>query len=385
MTEKLYYADPLSMDFTAKVLSCRQEGALWAVELDRTAFFPEGGGQPGDRGFLGQVRVTDTREKDGRIEHICDAAPDVNGPVSGSVDRALRFARMQIHSAEHIVSGTAHREWGCENVGFHMTERSAVIDFDREIGPEQLSELEAAVNRTVWEDLPIRTFFPDHGELASLHYRQKKELSGQIRLVEIPGVDLCACCAPHVPSTGRIGLIRLSDLMRHRGGVRFTLTAGAAAYDQTAAMGAQAEALSRLFSAPRDALVPAAERLLAEQETRKQETAALERRYTDLLAQTAAPMEGNRLFFEPGSLSPAAMRALAESLSARCTGAAAVFVPEGDGWRYVMASSRADLRAAAREINERLRGRGGGSPGMIQGGAAASRQEIEEYFHGKEF
>jgi len=385
MTEKLYYTEPLTMDFTARVLSCVREGDLWAAELDRTAFFPEGGGQPSDTGMLDASAVTHVRESAGRILHLCAAPLDPGAEVNGQVDRELRFARMQIHSGEHVVSGIAHREWGCENVGFHMSESAAVIDFDRELSPGQLAALEAMANRAVWEDLPIRTLFPTAEELPSIHFRQKKELSGQIRLVEIPGVDLCACCAPHLPSTGRIGLIRLTDMMRHRGGVRLTLTAGQAAYAQAAALGAEAEALSRLFSAPRSALAAAAERLLSELEERRQSQAELERRYTELLAQTIAPGEENLLRFEPGPLSSAAMRSLAEALSEKCAGIAGVFVPEGDGWRYVMASRRADLRAGAKEINASLRGRGGGAPGMIQGGAAAARREIEEYFHGKKF
>ena len=385
MTEKLYYTDPLSTEFTARVLSCVREDKGWAAELDRTAFFPEGGGQPADTGLLGGARVTDVREREGRILHYCDRELSAGAEVSGSVGREIRLGRMQIHSGEHIVSGLAHRTWGCENVGFHMTEHAAIIDFDRELSAGQLSQLEEAANRVVWEDLPIRTLFPTAEELAGISFRQKKELSGQIRLVEIPGVDLCACCAPHLPSTGRIGLILLTDPMRHRGGVRFTLTAGRAAYGQIVSVGAQAEAVSRLFSVPKDAIAAGAERLLSDQEARKQETAALERRYVELLSAQTARSDGNIVHFETGPLSAAAMRALAEALSGRCGGAAAVFVPEGAGWRFVMAARRADLRAAAGEINTALRGRGGGSPSMIQGSAGASRAEIEEYFHGKEF
>ena len=384
MTEKLYYTDPLTTEFSAVVLSCARCENGWAAELDRTAFFPEGGGQAADTGRLGVVRVTDVREQGDRILHFCTEELPAGTTVTGSVDWEIRLGRMQIHSGEHIVSGLAHRTWGCENVGFHMTENAAVIDFDRELSPEQLSELEAEANRVVWEDLPIRTLFPTAEELREIHFRQKKELSGQIRLVEIPGVDLCACCAPHMPSTGRIGLIRLTDLMRHRGGVRFTLTAGRAAYARTVSLEVQAETVSRLLSVPKDAIGAGAERLLSDQEARKQETAALERRYVELLADRAGQSGGNIVHFEAGPLSSAAMRTLAEAFSGKCGGTAAVFVPEGTGWRYVMASRTEDLRAAAKEINTALRGRGGGSPAMIQGSAGAARGEIEEYFHGKE-
>ena len=252
MTEKLYYADPGRFSFDARVLECREGKGRWEIVLDRSAFFPEGGGQGGDAGTLGGVRVTDTHEREGTVVHWCDGPLSVGAVVEGCVDAALRFARMQVHSGEHIISGTAHREWGCENVGFHMTENGAVIDFDRELDEEQLERLEFLANEAVWRDLPIRTLFPSPEELSGLSFRQKKELSGEIRLVEIPGVDLCACCAPHVKSTGSVGQIRFTSAMRHRGGVRLTMTAGRAALSDARMLHANAEAVSRLFSAPRE-------------------------------------------------------------------------------------------------------------------------------------
>ena len=175
---------------------------------------------------------------------------------------------MQIHSAEHLVSGHAHTLWGCENIGFHMDEHGATIDFDREIDAEQLLRLERLANEDVWKNLPINILWPTEKELAAMPFRQKKALAMPVRIVEVPGVDLCACCAPHVSFTGEIGLIRLKDRMRHRGGVRFTMLAGRAAYEDAALCAAETEALSRLFSAPQNALCAAAERVLGELEVR---------------------------------------------------------------------------------------------------------------------
>ena len=230
MTEKLFYADAHMRKFAARVLSCEERGGRFAVTLDRTAFFPEGGGQGGDTGALGGVRVTDTREEKGEIVHFCDAPLVPGTEVTGELDGETRFARMQIHSAEHLVSGHAHTLWGCENIGFHMDEHGATIDFDREIDAEQLLRLERLANEDVWKNLPINILWPTEEELAAMPFRQKKALAMPVRIVEVPGVDLCACCAPHVSFTGEIGLIRLKDRMRHRGGVRFTMLAGRAAY-----------------------------------------------------------------------------------------------------------------------------------------------------------
>ena len=381
MTVRLYYEDAHRPEFTARVLSCREAGGRWLTVTDRTAFFPEGGGQPGDRGVLGGTAVLDVHEKDGEIVHICAGPLPEGETVSGAVDWPLRFERMQIHSGEHIVSGHAHALWGCENVGFHMTERCAVIDFDKELNADELARLERLANETVWADLPVNVLYPTAEELERIPFRQKKELSGQIRLVEIPGVDVCACCAPHVKTTGQIGLIRITDAMRHRGGVRLTLTAGAAALENAAALERDAGELSRLFSAPRTELPAAAQRLLSELEKQKALRAELEKEYVSLLA-GAAPAGDDICLFPAGEVSAAAMRLLAEKLTAGRAGLCGVFVSAGDGWRYVIASRSADLRARTREINGALRGRGGGSAEMIQGSASASRQEIEAYFGG---
>ena len=382
MAEKLFYADAHLRKFTARVLSCEESGRLFAVTLDRTAFFPEGGGQSGDIGTLGGARVTDTREERGEILHFCDAPLVPGAEVTGELDWETRFARMQIHSAEHLVSGHAHALWGCGNVGFHMDEHGATIDFDRELDAPQLMRLERLVNEDVWKNLPINILWPAEEELAAMPFRQKKELSMPVRIVEVPGVDLCACCAPHVSFTGEIGLVRLKDRMRHRGGVRFTMLAGRAAYEDAALCAAETESLSRLFSAPQNALCSAAERVLGELEEEKYARAAAERRYVEARLAAEKPYEGNLLFFEDG-LSPAALRALAEGGKTRCTGVCAALCAEDGGYRYVMASETTDLRAAARSINAALSGRGGGAPGMIQGSLRASRETVERYFHGK--
>ena len=384
MTEKLYYIDSQRYGFTAQVLSCAEARGRWEVVLDRTAFFPEGGGQGGDVGTLGGVRVFDTHERGDAIVHWCDGPVAAGETVEGAVDREIRFARMQIHSGEHIVSGTAHREWGCENVGFHMTERSAVIDFDRELDENQLAALERMANEAVWADLPVNVLWPAAEELDSLPFRQKKELTGDVRLVEIPGVDRCACCAPHVKSTGQVGQIRFTAVMRHRGGVRLTMVAGQAALADALALHRNAEALSRLFSAPREDVAAAAERFAAQKAAAEYARAGLEKRYVALRAAAFPASEGDLICFEDPSLSAAALRDLAEALGEKCGGIGAAFAGEGDGWRYVLASRHADLRAYGKAFNAALRGRGGGSPSMIQGSLAASRGAIEEYFHGKE-
>ena len=384
MTEKLYYTDPRQTVFSARVLACERVRDRWETVLDRTAFFPEGGGQGGDSGTLGGVRVLDTHERDGEVVHWCDSQLPAGETVEGRVNAALRLARMQIHTGEHIVSGTAHREWGCENVGFHMTEDGAVIDFDRELDESRLAALEYMANEAVWQDLSVNVLWPTDGELAALTFRQKKELSGAVRLVEIPGVDLCACCAPHVPGTGSVGQIRFTSAMRHRGGVRLTMVAGRAALEDARRLHGSAEAISRLFSSPREDIAAAAEKFAAQKAAAEQRCAELEKRYTAFRAASLPGAEGNLACFEDPSLSAAALRDLAEALKEKCSGVAGVFAGQGTEWRCVLASKGTDLRAYGKTFFAALGGRGGGSPAMVQGSVNASREEIEGLMYGKE-
>lgn len=380
MTEKLYYADSHCRSFTARVLDCRAQGESWELLLDKTAFFPGGGGQEADAGTLAGMAVLGLREEDGKIWHRCAAPLETGADVQGELDWPLRFSRMQFHSGEHLLSGLAHKLFGCENVGFHMSEGFETIDFDRELSPEELTLLERRANEAVWANVPFRCWFPDAETLAALPYRSKKPLEGAVRIVEAGDIDRCACCVPHVRCSGEVGLIRIVEAMRHRGGVRLTVLCGGAAYENAAAQGAEAARLSALLSVPRDALAPAVERLQTELEKAKFELTALRRREMETLAASVAPTEGNVcLFFEEADMD--ALRALVNAVAEKCRICAAFAGAEGSR-RYIIASRHADLRALGKEINAAISGRGGGSSAMLQGSAAASREAIEAYFHG---
>ena len=231
MTEKLYYNDPFCKTFTATILSCTREKSGYAVTLDRTAFYPEGGGQPADHGVLGGASVTDTREKDGEILHFCDRPLPVGEAVEGEIDWSRRFDFMQQHSGEHIVSGILCGKFHCDNVGFHIGHDLVTIDFNARLTPEDVLEVERLANRYVWEDHPIDISFPSPDQLEALDYRSKKALTGQVRIVAWPGADCCACCGTHVRSSGQVGMIKLVSCQNFREGVRIELAAGGRALD----------------------------------------------------------------------------------------------------------------------------------------------------------
>ena len=382
MSEKLYYKDSHLFRFRAKVLSCAENKGGWEIILERTAFFPEGGGQPADIGTLGGVRVLDVHERAEGIVHTCSGPLPVGEDVEGVVDAELRLCRMQNHSGEHILSGTAHQLYGCGNVGFHVGESDVTIDFDKELSAEEILRLETQANEAVLADLPVKVWFPDAETLAALQYRSKKELSGDVRIVEIPGVDRCACCAPHVDSTGEIGVIKVLNFEKHRGGVRLSVACGMWALEDYRRKQQSAAEISVLLSAKRDEIVPAVQRLMQERDAWKEKNAALAMELVKLKAAQQPGTEGNLCLFETIA-DEVAMRELVNLLVEKCGGLAAVFFPGGgEDLRYIISSRNVDLRIASKAINAGIRGRGGGRPEMIQGSAKGTPEEIRNFLLG---
>ena len=379
MTSKLYEEDSHLREFSARVLDCRKEGDGWAVILDRTAFFPEGGGQAGDRGELENVRVLDTRIRDGEILHLTDGPLEPGKTAAGRLDWDLRFRRMQDHSGEHIVSGLVYQKYGYNNVGFHLGDGEVTLDFSGELTGPQLEEIELLANRAVTENLPVQTWYPDGEELAVTEYRSKLDLTENVRLVRIPGIDTCACCAPHVKRTGEIGIIKILDFMRHRGGVRVHILCGMDALADYGARYRATREISGLLSAKQLETPAAVRHTLEELDAAKRQLG--EERLRRALEKAAAlePTEGNICLFFP-EMDMRALRELVNAGMEKCAGVCAAFTGGDGDWKFIIGSRRVDLKQETKTILGGIHGRGGGSPEMIQGSAAGSREEIEAWF-----
>ena len=382
MTRELFYEDAYLQEFTATVLECRPQPGGFAVVLDQTAFFPEGGGQAGDRGTLSQdgstVRVTDTRHRDGQLVHCCDGPLEPGVPVTGRLDWDFRFDLMQQHSGEHLVSGVVHERWGYDNVGFHMGSDAITIDFDGVITWQELLEVERQANALVWQNLKTEIFYPTAQELAQLSYRSKKALEGPVRIVRFPGHDTCACCGIHVAHTGEVGLIKMLSLTKFRAGVRIELLCGGRALEAVNAQLEQNRAVSQRLSAKPVQTAAAVERMQQELERVKYELVALQDRMAALAAEQYAGT-GAVTLFEAG-LSGDSLRRYCLAVGQRCGGRCAVFSPAGDGYQYVILDEAQDLRPVAKAMNAALQGRGGGKPNFVQGSVRASRADIEAWF-----
>lgn len=382
-TEKIYYADCHCATFRARVLECSETEGGFAVTLDRTAFYPLGGGQAADTGTLGGVRVLDTREEGEKIVHLCGGPLTVGSTVDGEIDYEARFVRMQQHTGEHIVSGILHRLYGCHNTGFHMNQTGIVIDFDTVIPAEKLPEIEREANEAIWKNIPLHIWTPGPEALEQVPYRTKRALPWPVRIVEVPGFDICACCGVHVAATGEIGLIKLLSAIPCRGGTRIEMAAGRAAFDLMNAVFDQNRQVSRLLSAQLTQTAQGAEQLLDTLNGWKYRSGALERQ---LFAYQAAALEGmGDCFFFADGLNPEGLRNLTDQASAKTGGIAAGFSRNENGFHYCLALPGGDLRGLNRELTAALNGRGGGKPNFQQGSVKAEEREIQAFFAGRGF
>ena len=386
MTEKLYEQDSHLFCFRARVLACEAQQDGWRILLDRSAFFPEGGGQRADTGRIGEARISDVHEREGLVWHSADRPLTPGTEVEGAIDAEQRLRRMQNHSGEHIVSGLVHKNFGYENVGFHMGKECMTLDFSGELSREQMLDIERQANEAVRKNIPVVTSFPSQEVLETLVYRSKLELTENVRIVEIEGVDRCACCAPHVCSTGEIGVIKVLSCERHRGGVRVELICGMDALDNFNARQKSATEISNMLSAKRAEIAEAVEHLIAERNSLKASLAAAETALIRMLAVSRPEKEGNDVLINPCgemgiSLSEIARRELVNLLMPKCSGLVAVLQGnDEDGYQYIIGSTKLDLRKLTKEINAAISGRGGGKSEMITGRCTAPAEEIRKYF-----
>ena len=378
MTEKLFYQDAFLREFSGTVLDCREEKGRWVIILDRTAFYPEGGGQPADHGTLGGVNVVDVREKDGEVLHFCDGKVEIGETVNGTVDWARRFDFMQQHSGEHIVSGILCGKFGCDNVGFHIGHELVTIDFNAELSTDDVIFVEKLTNQYIWEDRPIRISYPSSAELEALEYRSKKALTGQVRIVSWPEADCCACCGTHVKSSGQVGIVKLISCQKFRDGVRIEMAAGNRALDWVNRIAEQNTKVSQLLSAKPAETAAAVERLQKEIYELRGRVAALEE--GDFIRKAEAYAGKGDVLLIEGSMSGESLRKLCGLVKEKCGGRCAIFAGADGAYQYAIGQEGGDLRGLAKELNGDLNGRGGGKPEFVQGSVKASQEQIREFF-----
>ncbi len=379
-TERLYYSDNHLKTFAAQVLkSSEREDGLSEVILDRTAFYPEGGGQPGDKGFIDGIRVIDTKEMEDGIVHVCEGISFQPGQtVTGTVDWQRRFDIMQQHSGEHIISGLIHKTYGYDNVGFHIGEDYATLDMNGTLDQTQLTDLENRTNEAIWANLPILTETPLPEELANMEYRSKKELTGEVRIVTIPGYDVCACCGVHVSSTGEIGSLKVVDFKRYKSGVRITIRCGNRALRDHREKQCSVTEISRLLSAKPEETAEAVKALLRSYENTKYQLGAQEEKLIRHAASLVSA-DTRKVCLITEGISADGVWKYASYLAERYD-QATVFSKNTDGFSYSAVFSFGEPKELCREINMALSGRGGGRGNAVRGSVSCSAEEIHSFF-----
>lgn len=379
MTQLLYLQDSYLRKNEAVVVAVHPKGIM----LDKTCFFPEGGGQPGDSGSISGAFVSDTRILDGDVVHLIREKENVfqvGDRVCCEIDWPKRFERMQAHSAEHILSGLANSIFGCENVGFHMDDVIMTVDFDRFLTEEDLLLLEEKANICVYEDHAITCQPLDPADQRP--FRSKLEDLKNPRIVTIEGIDRCACCAPHLSSTAQIGILKILSFMRHRGGIRLTLAAGKTAYEYFCKIHKQSSQVGEILAVKPTEIAPAVNSLI---EKNKSISYEKNRQFERLITEIGAFLPNdteNRCVCLP-DLSPEELKTAAMLLKKDVRGLVVVFSgSDPEGYSFAMTSDFVDVKTLTRTVTAALSGRGGGRFDVVQGRFNASRKEIETFFAG---
>lgn len=388
-TRRLYYENAYQKQFEAQVVSCQQTEGGYEIVLDQTCFYPEGGGQPCDIGSLygeeqqEEIAVWDVQEGGKTVRHICDKPLEPGTSVQGKIDWARRLMHMREHSGEHILSGIICKTHGYSNIGFHMGKDFVTIDFNGMLTQEDIAAAEKAANDKILEDVEILAEYPDEETLRKLDYRSKKELTGDIRIVTVPGADCCACCGTHVKRTGEIGPIKVIGTEHYKNGIRLNILIGQKTLNDYAQRFENIRKISTLLSVKPENTAEAVDKLTESMNELKMEYATLKMQLLEQKVEAIREGDKSALLFERG-LTPVDVRKLADRLQEK-VGFAAVFCGDDEeGYKYVIVSKNLDVAAFGKELNQALNGRGGGKNPMIQGSVAAKRQEIEAFLSAKE-
>ncbi len=388
MTEKLFDFDSYLQEFDANVIDCipDEKKKLYDIILDRTVFFPEEGGQTSDTGFLTAISsdnnvinafVGHVSIKDGIIHHFSETAVPKGTAVHGKINFEERFSKMQQHSGEHLISGFVHSRFGYDNTGFHLGSTEVTLDFNGTFTADEILLIENEVNKAILANVKCNISVPDADELAKIPYRSKKELEGPIRIVEFPGYDICACCAPHVAYTSEIGICKIISAEHFRGGTRMSILCGTRALYDYRKKHDMTKSISVMLSAGQEDIVSATKKLKNDYDNACYNLIALENRLFEYLIPEALL-----------SVNPTIFTASAETLTARnavnkmcekSSGICSVFVGnDNDGYRFIAGSSSFNCIELLNKLKASHNAKGGGSPKMIQGTVIAAADIISE-------
>ncbi len=381
MTEKLYYSDSYITEFNATIIGIEAVNNKTAIILDKSAFFPEGGGQPADTGYIENIFIYDVIEKDGIIYHFTDNTdlPSPGAAALCKIDAEKRFMRMQSHSGEHIVSGIAHSLFGADNIGFHMDDTLMTVDFNIPFTKEQLCVIEEKANECIYKNKKINTFIVTAEQAQKYEYRSKLELTDDIRLVEIENTDLCACCAPHVKYTGEIGIIKILSAVSHRGGIRITLICGKTAMKDYINKHNATMSISSQLCAKHDETAEAVAKIISANSVIKYDFSLKQKNLLEIIASDILPGDVIYRFYD--KLSMEEIREICNFSKDKCKKLCIILSGNDEsGYAYCIFSDLSELPAIVKQFNGICNGSGGGRGCMLQGKVKADKEIIIKFF-----
>lgn len=391
--KQLYDENSFLFDFEAIVTTCSydHEKKIYKVSLDQTAFFPEGGGQLSDQGFFNfafenreeSLPVLDVQKEGDIVFHYLPSPLHIGTKIRGKIDEKRRWDFMQQHSGEHIFSGLVHQYFGADNVGFHLGLWEVTLDFNQLLTLEQLRFIELKANQAIWKNIPIESSYPKEEILKTLEYRSKLDLTQNVRIVTIPGYDTCACCAPHLKTTGQIGQIKVIDVSAHRRGVRVTILCGERALKDYTIKQDNIFSISSSLSVPQNEAAQGVERVKEELASCKEANHILE---TKLLKEKIKVLpssaETNHVLLFTDLAPEIAIRNVINHLVQEYKGYVGIFWGDDTmGYRYLIGSKHLDCCQINQKLRDLFHAKGGGKSPMVQGSVTAPRKELEALFY----
>jgi alanyl-tRNA synthetase len=380
-TERLYYSDPFLHRFTGRVVAHGTWNGATSVVLDRTAFYPEAGGQMADRGLLGGLAVKDVQVDDaGLVHHVLQLAegtglPDVGAELAGEIDRARRRVHMALHTGQHMLSRALVDVANANTVSSRLGETLCTIDVDLDVLEERkVAEAEALVNAVIDDDVEIRSFFPSPEELAALPLRRAPKVTDNIRVVQIGEFDVSPCGGTHCTGSAQVGLVRVLGVERYKGKGRVLFSAGPRARSELWAETGTLRTLGRAFTCgPND--VPASVEKLRRELTEAREALGVTRARlaeltaTELLAALEKAPEKRVVAMLEGA-NPEYLRAVAARLTSVPEAVALLAGSTPEGLSVLIArgsGSTFGCGAFLKRAAEAAGGRGGGRPEHAEG------------------
>ena len=379
MTEKLYLNDSYCRSFSATVVSCEAVNGKFGVVLDKTAFFPEGGGQAADRGTINQIQVQDVQLQGDSVIHYLESELTVGETVQCELDWELRFTRMQSHTGEHILSGIVHSLYKYDNIGFHMNDELIVVDFNGSLTADDIKIVEIKSNEAIYKNADVIALYPSKDEVETMEFRSKKEITSDLRIISIgEDIDSCACCAPHVAKTGEVGLIKIIDFSSYKQGTRITMVAGKTALLDYMGINKSIKELMKITSSPRNLVADA----VSEKYKQYQDLNYEYQKVANQLALSELKLSevDDSVYSITENLNFEEMRYCSNSITENGCDVCILISSNEDGYLYVVSSKNIDVRPIVKALNEEFNGKGGGKNDYSQGKiSSATKEKIEEF------